>query len=161
MPVGPRALRLYSFEAEVESKTIEVYIGRIRKKLGHDFIETIRGMGCRLGQLKRAARGKYLPLNRLSEIYARECIELSVNAILEIRIRHRCARGVRPCDARTPLPRIIPCSLGHERPSGSVAAWRLVRLGSTYCHIRGRDRPRYGSSSFPSRCCRIGRATAG
>jgi two-component system OmpR family response regulator len=59
----PRALvtkaqmeeRLYSFDAEVESNTIEVYIGRIRKKLGHDIIETIRGMGYRLGQPKRAA----------------------------------------------------------------------------------------------------------
>lgn len=54
----PRALiskaqmeeRLYSFDAEVESNTIEVYIGRIRKKLGHDIIETVRGMGYRLGR---------------------------------------------------------------------------------------------------------------
>ena len=57
----PRALlskaqmeeQLYSFDAEVESNTIEVYIGRIRKKLGHDIIDTIRGMGYRLGQPKR------------------------------------------------------------------------------------------------------------
>ena len=54
----PRALlsksqleeRLYSFDAEVESNTIEVYIGRLRKKLGHDLIETVRGMGYRLNQ---------------------------------------------------------------------------------------------------------------
>lgn len=54
----PRALisksqmeeRLYSFDAEVESNTIEVYIGRIRKKLGHDVIVTERGMGYRLGR---------------------------------------------------------------------------------------------------------------
>lgn len=41
--------RLYSFDAEVESNTIEVYIGRLRKKLGADMIETVRGMGYRLG----------------------------------------------------------------------------------------------------------------
>lgn len=42
--------RLYSFEAEVESNTIEVYIGRLRKKLGHEMIETVRGIGYRLRQ---------------------------------------------------------------------------------------------------------------
>lgn len=42
--------RLYSFDAEVESNTIEVYIGRLRKKLGHDLIETVRGMGYRLAE---------------------------------------------------------------------------------------------------------------
>jgi two-component system OmpR family response regulator len=41
--------RLYSFDAEVESNTIEVYIGRLRRKLGADVIETVRGMGYRLG----------------------------------------------------------------------------------------------------------------
>ncbi len=41
--------RLYSFDAEVESNTIEVYVGRLRKKLGADVIETVRGMGYRLG----------------------------------------------------------------------------------------------------------------
>lgn len=42
--------RLYSIDHEVESNTIEVYIGRLRKKVGHDVIETVRGMGYRLGQ---------------------------------------------------------------------------------------------------------------
>ncbi len=41
--------RLYSFDAEVESNTIEVYIARLRKKLGAEVIETVRGMGYRLG----------------------------------------------------------------------------------------------------------------
>lgn len=41
--------RLYSFDAEVESNTIEVYISRLRKKLGHAAVETVRGMGYRLG----------------------------------------------------------------------------------------------------------------
>jgi two-component system OmpR family response regulator len=41
--------RLYAFDAEVESNTIEVYVGRLRRKLGADAIETVRGMGYRLG----------------------------------------------------------------------------------------------------------------
>lgn len=45
--------RLYSFDTEVESNTIEVYIGRIRKKLGPSSIETVRGMGYRLGAAER------------------------------------------------------------------------------------------------------------
>jgi len=40
--------RLYAFGAEIESNTIEVYISRMRKKLGRDLIETVRGMGYRL-----------------------------------------------------------------------------------------------------------------
>lgn len=40
--------RLYSFDAEVESNTIEVYVSRLRKKLGRDRIETLRGLGYRL-----------------------------------------------------------------------------------------------------------------
>jgi two-component system OmpR family response regulator len=47
--------RLYSFDAEVESNTIEVYVGRLRKKLGHAMIETVRGMGYRFGQPADAA----------------------------------------------------------------------------------------------------------
>lgn len=41
--------RLYSFDAEVESNAIEVHISRLRKKLGHAVIETVRGLGYRLG----------------------------------------------------------------------------------------------------------------
>ena len=41
--------RLYSFDAEVESNTIEVYVSRLRKKLGPGIIETQRGLGYRLG----------------------------------------------------------------------------------------------------------------
>jgi two-component system, OmpR family, response regulator len=48
--------RLYAFDAEVESNTIEVYIGRLRKKVGHAMIETIRGMGYRLGETAPTAR---------------------------------------------------------------------------------------------------------
>ncbi len=41
--------QLYSFDAEVESNTIEVYISRLRKKLGKEVVQTIRGLGYRLG----------------------------------------------------------------------------------------------------------------
>lgn len=40
--------RLYQFGAEIESNTIEVYISRLRKKLGRDVIITVRNMGYRL-----------------------------------------------------------------------------------------------------------------
>lgn len=42
--------KLYSFDDEVESNTIEVHISRLRKKLGADLIRTERGLGYRLGQ---------------------------------------------------------------------------------------------------------------
>lgn len=42
--------RLYAFGAEIESNTIEVHVSRLRKKLGRHVIETVRGMGYRLGQ---------------------------------------------------------------------------------------------------------------
>lgn len=40
--------RLYAFGAEIESNTIEVYVSRLRKKLGREAIVTVRGMGYRL-----------------------------------------------------------------------------------------------------------------
>lgn len=42
--------RLYSFDAEIESNTIEVHISRLRKKLGADVIQTERGLGYRLAR---------------------------------------------------------------------------------------------------------------
>ncbi len=36
---------LYAFGAEVESNTVEVYVSRLRKKLGKGFITTLRGIG--------------------------------------------------------------------------------------------------------------------
>ncbi|MBF7686824.1 response regulator transcription factor [Acinetobacter rathckeae] len=41
--------KLYDFDSEVSSNTIEVYIHHLRTKLGKDFIRTIRGLGYRLG----------------------------------------------------------------------------------------------------------------
>lgn len=42
--------KLYAFDTEVESNTIEVHVSRLRKKLGSAVIETERGMGYRLGR---------------------------------------------------------------------------------------------------------------
>ena len=50
-PLSKRQLeeRLYSFDDEIESNTVEVHVSRIRKKLGAGVIETERGLGYRLG----------------------------------------------------------------------------------------------------------------
>ncbi|AXY59394.1 response regulator transcription factor [Acinetobacter chinensis] len=42
--------KLYDFDSEINSNTIEVYVHHLRNKLGKDFIRTIRGLGYRLGQ---------------------------------------------------------------------------------------------------------------
>jgi two-component system OmpR family response regulator len=41
---------LYAFGAEIESNAVEVYVSRLRKKLGRDTIKTIRGIGYKVGQ---------------------------------------------------------------------------------------------------------------
>ena len=41
--------KLYAFDTEIESNTIEVHVSRLRKKLGAEVIETERGLGYRLG----------------------------------------------------------------------------------------------------------------
>lgn len=40
--------RLYSWGEEVSSNAVEVHIHRLRKKLGNDFIRTIRGVGYKI-----------------------------------------------------------------------------------------------------------------
>ena len=40
--------KLYAFDTEIESNTIEVHVSRMRKKLGSGVIETERGLGYRL-----------------------------------------------------------------------------------------------------------------
>ncbi|WP_375574016.1 response regulator transcription factor [Seohaeicola saemankumensis] len=42
--------KLYAFDTEIESNTIEVHVSRLRKKLGAGIIETQRGLGYRLGR---------------------------------------------------------------------------------------------------------------
>jgi two-component system OmpR family response regulator len=39
---------LYAFGSEVESNTVEVYVSRLRKKIGQDRVATVRGLGYRL-----------------------------------------------------------------------------------------------------------------
>jgi len=39
---------LYAFGAEIESNAVEVYVSRLRKKLGANTIRTVRGLGYRL-----------------------------------------------------------------------------------------------------------------
>jgi DNA-binding response OmpR family regulator len=41
---------LYAWGEEAESNTIEVYIHHLRKKLGADFIRTVRGLGYVVGE---------------------------------------------------------------------------------------------------------------
>ena len=40
---------LYSLDEERDPNTIEVYVARLRKKLGRDIIKTLRGLGYRMG----------------------------------------------------------------------------------------------------------------
>jgi len=42
--------KLYAFDTEIDSNTIEVHVSRLRKKLGAAIIETERGLGYRLGR---------------------------------------------------------------------------------------------------------------
>jgi two-component system OmpR family response regulator len=39
---------LYAFGSEVESNTVEVYVSRLRKKIGQERVTTVRGLGYRL-----------------------------------------------------------------------------------------------------------------
>ena len=39
---------LYGFDSETDSNTLEVFISRLRRKLGRDHIQTLRGLGYRL-----------------------------------------------------------------------------------------------------------------
>lgn len=41
---------LYAFGSEIESNTVEVYVSRLRKKIGKDRIRTARGVGYSLGE---------------------------------------------------------------------------------------------------------------
>jgi len=48
--ITPGQLRdkLYGWERDVESNTVEVYIHSLRRKLGHDYIENVRSVGYRM-----------------------------------------------------------------------------------------------------------------
>jgi two-component system OmpR family response regulator len=40
---------LYAFGSEIESNTVEVYVSRLRKKIGKDRLSTVRGVGYSIG----------------------------------------------------------------------------------------------------------------
>jgi DNA-binding response OmpR family regulator len=42
---------VYGFETEVESNAVNVHVHHLRRKLGADVVETVRGIGYRLGKL--------------------------------------------------------------------------------------------------------------
>ncbi len=44
--------KLYDWQSEVSSNTIEVYIHHLRQKLGKDFIRTVRGLGYCIDQIQ-------------------------------------------------------------------------------------------------------------
>jgi two-component system, OmpR family, response regulator QseB len=48
--ITPAQLRdkLYGWDKDVESNTLEVYIHSLRRKLGHEYIENIRSVGYRM-----------------------------------------------------------------------------------------------------------------
>ena len=46
---------LYGFDSETDSNTLEVFISRLRRKLGREHIQTLRGLGYRLAHLPEAA----------------------------------------------------------------------------------------------------------
>jgi two-component system OmpR family response regulator len=40
--------KAYEGDAEVDSNSLEVIVARLRRKIGHDMIETVRGRGYRI-----------------------------------------------------------------------------------------------------------------
>ena len=46
---GELTEHIYAQDADRESNTVEVFIARLRRKLGADVIETVRGLGYRMG----------------------------------------------------------------------------------------------------------------
>ena len=49
MSKGQIEERLYDWLNDIESNTVEVYVSRLRKKIGKDRIRTARGIGYTLG----------------------------------------------------------------------------------------------------------------
>src|SRR5690606_21546219 len=55
---------LYDQDFDRDSNTIEVFVGRLRKKIGADRIETVRGLGYRLSPLAGASDAACAPHDR-------------------------------------------------------------------------------------------------
>lgn len=50
---GELTEHIYAIDADRDSNTIEVFVARLRRKLGPDVIETVRGLGYRVGSEAR------------------------------------------------------------------------------------------------------------
>lgn len=50
VPQGELVEHIYAHDAERDSNTVEVFIARLRRKLGPSTITTVRGLGYRMGQ---------------------------------------------------------------------------------------------------------------
>jgi two-component system OmpR family response regulator len=48
VPQAELAEHIYALEADRDSNTVEVFIARLRRKLGPSLIETVRGLGYRI-----------------------------------------------------------------------------------------------------------------
>jgi len=46
--------RVWPGESEVDTKVVDVYVSSLRRKLGEDFVETVRGLGYRLGRMEES-----------------------------------------------------------------------------------------------------------
>lgn len=42
---GRSSRKLFSWKDDINSNAVEVYVHGVRKKLGNDFIQTVRGLG--------------------------------------------------------------------------------------------------------------------
>jgi two-component system, OmpR family, response regulator len=52
VPQSELAEHIYSQDSDRDSNTVEVFIARLRRKLGPSCIETVRGLGYRMGEAK-------------------------------------------------------------------------------------------------------------
>ena len=43
---------LYGYSLDVESNAVNVHVHHLRRKLGTDIVETVRGVGFRLGRIQ-------------------------------------------------------------------------------------------------------------
>ena len=56
--------KLYGWDEEVESNTVEVHIHALRKKLGADVIRNVRGVGWMIGQVRNERSGAMKSIRR-------------------------------------------------------------------------------------------------
>jgi two-component system OmpR family response regulator len=54
---GELTEHIYAQDFDRDSNTVEVFVARLRRKLGSSLIETVRGLGYRLGAAERPGEG--------------------------------------------------------------------------------------------------------